>query len=86
MSREALQKIQVGGSVEDRGLRIVEAGAPKLDGAQDFDALPFAGNRDLGRMTDSAPGGVQRGVLPEAGFVGENQRPVLTAGFFLRRG
>ncbi|SRR5579872_4024566 len=86
MRREALQEIQVSGSVEDRGLRIVETGAPKLDGPQDFDALPFAGDRDLGRMTDSAPGGVQRGVLPEAGFVGENQRPVLTAGFFLRRG
>ena len=86
MRREALQKIQVGSGVEDRGLRIVEAGAPKLDGAQDLDALAFAGNRDLGWMSDSAPGGVQRGVLPEAGFVGENQCAVLAAGFFLRRG
>ena len=86
MRGEALQKIQVGGRVEDRGLRIMEAGAPKLDGPQDLDALPFAGNRDLGRMSDSAPGGVQGGILPEAGFVGENQRPLLAAGFFLRRG
>ena len=86
MRRETLQEIQVGGGIENRGLGIVEAGAPKLDGTQDLDTLAFAGNRDLGRMTDSAPGGVQRGVLPEAGFVGENQRPVLGAGFFLRRG
>ena len=72
MRGEALQKIQVGSSVEDRSLGIVEAGAPKLDGAQDLDALPFAGDGDLGRMTDPAPGSVQGGVLPEAGFVGEN--------------
>jgi len=64
----------------------VEAGTPELDRAQDLDALPFSGDRDQGRMTDPAPGGVQGGVLPETGFVGENQRPVLGAGFFLRRG
>jgi hypothetical protein len=86
MRCKALQEIQVGGGIEDRGLGIVEAGAPELDGTQDFDALAFAGDRDFGRMTDSAPGGVQRGVLPEAGFVGENQCSVLAAGFFLRRG
>jgi hypothetical protein len=83
---EAMQEIQVGGSVEDRGGRVVEARLPEFDGAQDLDALAFAGDGDFWGMTDSAPGGVQRGVLSEAGFVGENQRPVLGAGFFLRRG
>jgi hypothetical protein len=29
---------------------------------------------------------VERRVLPEAGFVGEDQRPVSRAGFFLRAG
>ena len=58
MRGEALQEIQVGTSIEDRGLGIVEAGAPEFDGAQDLDAFPLAGDGDLGRMTDPAPGGV----------------------------
>ena len=81
-----MQEIQVGGGIEDGGLAIVEAGTPELDRAQDLDALAFAGDGDLGRMAQPAPGGVQGGVLPETGFVGENQRSVLGAGFFLRRG
>jgi hypothetical protein len=67
-------------------LRIVEAGRPKFDRAQDLHALAFAGDGDLRRMTEPAPGSVQGGVLPETGFVGKNQRPILGAGFFLRRG
>jgi hypothetical protein len=81
-----MQKIQVGGSIEHGGLRVVEAGTPKFDRAQDLHALPFSADGDLGRMAEPAPGSVQGGVLTETGFVGENQRPVLGAGFFLRRG
>ncbi len=83
---QAMQKIQVGGSIEDGGLAIVEAGSPEVDSALDLQALAFAGVGDLGRMAEPAPGGVQGGVLPETGFVGKNQRSVLGAGFFLRRG
>src|ERR1700733_3739808 len=86
MRSKAMEEIQVGGGIEDRGLRIVEAGAPKLDSAQDLHALPFSADGDLGRMAKPAPGSVQGGVLTETSFVGKNQRPVLGAGFFLRRG
>ena len=86
MRGKAMEEIQVGGGIEDRGLRIVEAGAPKLDRAQDLHALPFSADGDLGRMAEPAPGSVQRRVLTEAGFVGKNQCLVLGAGFFLRRG
>jgi hypothetical protein len=86
MRGQAMQEIQVGGGIEDGGLAIVEAGTPELDRAQDLDALAFAGDGDLGRMAQPTPGGVQSGVLPETGFVGKNQRPILGAGFFLRRG
>jgi len=86
MRGQAMQEVQIGGSIEDGGLAIVEAGTPELDSAQDLDALAFAGDGDLGRMTEPAPSSVQGGVLPEAGFVGKNQRPILGAGFFLRRG
>jgi hypothetical protein len=83
---QSMQEVQVGGSIEDRGLSIVEAGPPEFDRAQDLHALAFAADGDLGRMADPTPGRVQGGVLPETGFVGKNQRPVLGAGFFLRRG
>ena len=45
---------------------------PQLDGAEDLDALSLPGNGNLGRMTDAAPGGVQGGILAEAGFIREN--------------
>ena len=83
---EVVEEGEVGGSVEDGILLVVEAGLPKFDGAQDFDTLTFSGDGDFRGMADAAPGGVQGRVLTETGFIGKNQRPVLGAGFFLRRG
>jgi len=37
-------------------------------------------------MPHAAPGGVQRRVLPEAGFVGKDQGPVQDLGFFFKLG
>ena len=84
--RQLLEESQVRGSVEGDILPVMEAGLPEFDGAQDLDALALPGDRNFRRLPDAAPGGVQGGVLPEAGFVGENQRPVLSPGFFLRLG
>src|ERR1019366_4982709 len=42
---QAMKEVQIGGSIEDRGLAIVEAGTPELDRAQDLHALAFAGDR-----------------------------------------
>jgi hypothetical protein len=86
MRGQAMQEVQIGGSIEDGSLAIVEAGTPEFDSAQDLHALAFAGDGDLGGMAEPAPGGVQGGVLTETGLVGKNQRPILGAGFFLRRG
>jgi hypothetical protein len=86
MRGQAMQEAQIGGSIEDGGLAIVEPRAPELDSAQDLHTLAFAGDGDLGGMAEPAPGSVQGGVLTETGFVGKNQRPILGAGFFLRRG
>ena len=83
---KAMKEVQIGGSIENRGLPVVEAGTPELDSAQDLDALAFAGDGDLGRMADPAPGRVQGGVLPETGFVGKNQGAVFLLGFFFRFG
>ena len=86
MGGQLMQEVQVSRGIEDRGWPIVESSVPEFDRTQDFDALAFASDGDLGRTAEPAPGSVQGGVLPETGFIGKNQRPVLGAGFFLRRG
>lgn len=83
---EVVEESEVGGSVEDGILLVMEAGVPEFDRAQDFDTLAFSADGDLGRMADAAPGGMQGGVLTETGFIGEDQGPVLGLGFFLRLG
>ena len=83
---QLFQEREVGAGVEDGVLPVVETGPPELDGRQDLDALALSGDGDFGRTTDSAPSGIQSGVLAKAGFVGENQRPALSLGFFLRLG
>jgi len=69
---EVVEEGEVGGSVEDGILLVVEAGLPKFDGAQDFDTLTFSGDGDFRGMADAAPGGVQCRVLTETGFIGKN--------------
>lgn len=86
VSGEPLEESQVGRSIEDAVLSIVESRAPQLDGAQNLHRLAVAGDPKLGWMTDAAPRSMQRRVLPETSLVGENQRPVFPLGFFLRLG
>ena len=83
---QSLQKSKVGHGVKDRVLAIVKAGLPQFYGPENLDALALAGNRDLGRMSHSAPSSMQRGVLPEAGLIGEDQGAVFLLGFFFRFG
>jgi hypothetical protein len=83
---ELMEEGQVGGSIEDDLLAIVEVSLPEFDGAEDLDALSLPSDGDLRRLADPAPGGVQRRVLAETGFVGKDQSPVLALGFFLRFG
>jgi hypothetical protein len=54
MRGQALKEAQIGGSIENGGLAIVEAGSPELDSVQDLHALPFSGDGDLGGMGCSA--------------------------------
>jgi len=81
-----LQKAQVGVCVEDRVLPVMETRPPQFDGSQDLDALALSRDGDFRRVPDATPSGMQRGVLPKTGFIGENQRPALDSGFFLRLG
>ena len=68
--RQWFEEAEIGGGVEDRVPAIVETGTPAFDGTENLDALALSGNRHFRRVTHAAPGGVQRGILPEAGFVG----------------
>ena len=83
---QLFQEGEVGGGVEDGVLPVMETGVPQFDGSQDLYALAFSCDRHFGRVADAAPGGMQRGVLSKTGFIGENQRPALGSGFFLRLG
>ncbi len=80
------EEAEVSSGVEDRVLARVEPCAPKFDGAENLHALAFSGYRDFRRASDAAPGSVERRVLAETGFVGEEERAVLRTGFFLRAG
>jgi hypothetical protein len=64
----------------------VKPGLKQFNGSQDLNALALAGNRDFRGAPHSTPSGMQGGILAEAGFVTENQRPAVALGFFLRLG
>ena len=70
---QLFQETEVRGGIEDGVLAIVESRVPKFDGAENLHALAFSRDGDLWWTTHSAPGGVQRRVLPEASLVGEDQ-------------
>lgn len=69
---QGLQKGQVGFRIEYGVPLIMKAHLPQLDGAQDLDALTLPSNGNFRGMPDSTPGGVERGILPEAGFIGKD--------------
>jgi len=77
---------EVSAGIEDAVLSIIESGAPEFDGPENLHALALSGNRNFWRAAHAAPGRVQSRVLPETGFVSEDQRPVPRLGFFLRFG
>ena len=83
---QLFEEAEVGGGVEDGVLSIIESRTPEFDGSEYLHALALSSNRNFRRATHAAPGGVQGRVLPEAGFVSEDQRPVPRLGFFLRFG
>ena len=85
-SGQLVEEAQIGRGIEDCLLAVVEPRAPQLDRAKNLYGLARPGDGNLWGTTHATPGRVQRRVLPEAGFVGEDQRPVPRLGFFLRAG
>lgn len=71
-SGQVLQKRQIGVRIEYAVPLIMKSYLPQLDGAEDLDTLALSGHGNLRRMSDSAPGGVQGGILTEARFIGKD--------------
>lgn len=84
--RQLFPKAEVGGGIEDRVLAVIETRLPQFNGSEDFHGLSLSGDRDFRRAAYAAPGGVERRVLPEAGFISKDERPVSRVGFFLSVG
>ena len=84
--RQLFQETEVASGIEDRILAIIKTRTPQFDGAENLDVLTLAGDGNFWCPPYATPGGVERRVLPEAGFVGEDERPVSCAGFFLSAG
>ena len=83
---QLFQESEVCGSVEDGVLPVMEASLPQFNGPKNLHALALSGHGNFRGTTNPAPGGVQGRILAKAGFVGEDQRPVLPLRFFLRLG
>src|SRR6266403_839951 len=81
---QLFQESEVRGSVEDGILPVMEARLTQFDGSQKLHALALPGHGNFWGTTHPAPGSMQGRVLAKAGFVGEDQRPVLPLRFFLR--
>ena len=79
---QLFQEREVRGSVEDGVLAVMESSFPQFNGAKNLPALALSSHGNFRGTTNPAPGGVQGGILAKAGFVGEDQRPVLPLRFF----
>ena len=84
--RKLFHESQICAGVEYTVALVVEGRLVQFDRAKDLHALSLAGDGYLRRMPYATPRCVQCGILPEAGFVGEDQCPVFPEGFFLRFG
>ena len=83
---QLFQEIEVRASIEDGLLPVMEARLPQFNGSQNLHALALSGHGNFWGTTNPAPGGMQGRILAKAGFVGEDQCPVLPLRFFLRLG
>lgn len=84
--RHLSQEAQIRLSIEDRLPAINELGLLEIDGAEDLDAFPGTRHRDERLRTDTGPGLMESRVLPEAGFIFEEDVGSFVPRFFLMLG
>src|ERR1700756_4163288 len=83
---QLFQESEVCRSIENGLLPIMEARLPQFNGPKNLHAVALSGHGNFRGTTNPAPGGVQSRILTKAGFVGEDQRPVLLLRFFFKAG
>ncbi len=83
---QLFQEREVRRSVEDGVLPVMEARLTQFNGPKNLHALALSSHGNFRRTSNPAPSGVQGRILAKAGFVGEDQGPVLPLRFFLRLG
>ena len=85
-AQNPVQVLDVGLGIEDRLEMVEEPGAVQLDGAEEFEGPPLARGRDFRLRAYPGPGLVEGGVLPEGGFVLEEEGGPFGLDFFLMAG
>lgn len=84
--RYLLKEREVRGCIEHVILLVMKLRSVDLNGSQDLHALTLSCHGYFRRAPNWAPRCVERGVLAEASFVREDERPVFAQGFFFRFG
>lgn len=85
-SNQPLQVNDIGRSIEDFLKMVKETGRIEFDRAKDFQSLFLPGGGNFGLASYPRPGLVESGVLPESGFVLEEEGGSIASGFFLMSG
>jgi hypothetical protein len=85
-SNQSLQVDDIGGSIEDWLKMVKETGRIEFDRAKDLQSLLLPGSGNFGLASYPRPGLVESGVLPESGFVLEEEGGSFASGFFLMSG
>jgi len=85
-SNQPLQVDDIGRSIEDFLKMVQETGRIEFDRAKDFQSLLLPGGGNFGLASYPRPGLVESGILPERGFVLEEEGGSFASGFFLISG
>jgi hypothetical protein len=85
-SNQPLQVDDIGRSIEDFLKMVQETGRIEFDRAKDFQSLLLPGGGNFGLASYPRPGLVESGILPERGFVLEEEGGSFASGFFLMSG
>jgi hypothetical protein len=85
-SNQPLQVDDIGRSIEDLLEMVKETSRIEFDRTKDFQRLLLPGGGNFGLASYPCPGLVESRVLPESGFVLEEEDGSFASGFFLMSG
>ena len=80
---QAIQESGVAPPLKPLAMPVVEPGPIQIDGAKNLLRVALASGRNQRLVTSARPRLVEARILPETGFIGEQQGRVALCGFFL---